>query len=349
MKSIFTKSLLKNFDSAAKGDFPILSLKEEKDKKNCLKPENKNTNLNDIDFPSLENLPEPTIASSPEATVGTGKGGNIVTKSYNKSAAHNKLDTIINEELAKVPEKVEASKHYNLNNKSVLDKLYNKSKNKITDILLKSYNNGTLPLLLTTGSFGSILGSLVALGTTASQYLGGNPNPNILKNLLIGSSLGTLAGSIYGLNYKHKKDQKKKYASYKFIKRSFAIYPPYSNNLFDTDINAAFNRVSSKILSDNNLSIFQKNELINYIKQQPSSILQDLDKLTGAAIGGGIGYLIANYLLGMGKRGNIIMSILGAIMGHNLLNNKDTPLSHTSMFFTPKHSISFINNNGEFI
>ena len=71
------------------------------------------------------------------------------------------------------------------------------------------------------------------------------------------------------------------------------------------------------INNDYTLNFTQKNELINQLRTLPTSSLSSFYPLIGAGAGAGIGYLIAKKLLGFGRTGTIIASILGLTAGLN--------------------------------
>jgi len=71
--------------------------------------------------------------------------------------------------------------------------------------------------------------------------------------------------------------------------------------------------VTSKIYRDTSLTLRQKNELatqVNYLNQQQKS---RLSQLLAGAFGGGIGMIVAKYLLGLGKFGTILTAIVSGV------------------------------------
>lgn len=292
---------------------------------------NKNTRPYDENFPSLEGLPEPSQGYVPEGTTGDGKGGNIVTKTYSKTSSV--LDMSGTLDKAKFNLNKSNREDIEIANKtspSIVDKLTYKYKNSdfnLDKILNRlSANYGAPGTIAASGALGAALGGLGGLSLGAIKSLGGAESPNYKRNALIGSLIGTLLGSGYGYLRNYDFNQAKKYGSYK---KAFALpfqssmFPNTSFNSFGgiNNISSVFNNISNKIMNDYNLDINQKYELVSYIKQQPPDILEALNKLANAAAGAGIGYLIANYLLGMGRRGNIVMAILGGVIGNSLSSN----------------------------
>ena len=74
-------------------------------------------------------------------------------------------------------------------------------------------------------------------------------------------------------------------------------------------------QINNKIIGYMNMNFDQKRQLMTYVQTLPKPALFDLYPLLGTASGGGIGYLIAKKLLGLGFTGTILTTILGASAG----------------------------------
>ena len=81
------------------------------------------------------------------------------------------------------------------------------------------------------------------------------------------------------------------------------------------EMNNILFQINNKIMGDMNMNFDQKRQLMTYVQTLPKPALFDLYPLLGTASGGGIGYLIAKKLLGLGFTGTILTTILGASAG----------------------------------
>lgn len=336
LQTIFNTSLISNLDNSKTISKDLLekNTKSLENKKiDLTKTQNKNTQLNDTCFPALEGMPEPNQAIPKDIKTNTGNGGAIVNKSYTKSAAFSSLEfeNSLKNNTFKNPFGEIDNRWYSKKN---LTNTFNNYFTKLKDFSDTNSNQGALKSTLAHALIGTIIGGLGGVGYNIYDKFKANPtSQGLFSDILKGTLAGLFSGGLYGyLKHRHN-DHLKKYSSYR-KKIAFAIpsYPFINNNLYTSSYTPSFNNdklnvIINKIMSDNNLQFNQKNELVNYIKQQPNNSIEDIYKLVTVAAGSGIGYLISNYLLGMGKTGNILFSILGGLIAnrYNKPSNVDKP------------------------
>jgi len=75
--------------------------------------------------------------------------------------------------------------------------------------------------------------------------------------------------------------------------------------------------VISKIYNDHALTLMQKQHLANEVRYLDTSKQRQLDQIVSGAFGGGIGYLVAKYLLGMGKFSTVLTTIISGLTAAN--------------------------------
>lgn len=75
--------------------------------------------------------------------------------------------------------------------------------------------------------------------------------------------------------------------------------------------------VISKIYNDHALTLMQKQHLANEVRYLDSSKQRQLDQIVSGAFGGGIGFLVAKYLLGMGKFSTVLTTIISGLTAAN--------------------------------
>jgi len=73
------------------------------------------------------------------------------------------------------------------------------------------------------------------------------------------------------------------------------------------------NDVIAKIYRDTELTLRQKQELANQVQYLNAQQTRRLNQLVGGAMGGGVGYLVAKYLLGLGKFGTLLTTIVSGL------------------------------------
>ena len=61
----------------------------------------------------------------------------------------------------------------------------------------------------------------------------------------------------------------------------------------------------------------QKQHLANEVRYLDSSKQRQLDQIVSGAFGGGIGFLVAKYLLGMGKFSTVLTTIISGLTAAN--------------------------------
>ena len=111
-------------------------------------------------------------------------------------------------------------------------------------------------------------------------------------------------------------------------------------------------RLISAVMSDNTLDFNTKQTIIDLLKKQPESIIQQLANKPGIgfATGAGVGALIAKFLLGSGFIGTTLGAGLGAYIGNNLQNRYNALLNPVSSNpFDNNFSYRPTNNSNPFI
>jgi hypothetical protein len=83
--------------------------------------------------------------------------------------------------------------------------------------------------------------------------------------------------------------------------------------------------ITSKIYRDAKLTLMQKQELANQVKSLNAQQANRLNMLLGGAMGGGVGLIIAKYLLGLGKFGTILTTIASGLMGASMSRSQSKP------------------------
>lgn len=73
--------------------------------------------------------------------------------------------------------------------------------------------------------------------------------------------------------------------------------------------------VTAKLYRDTELTLRQKQELANQVSYLNAQQKRRLNQMIGGAVGGGIGMIVAKYLLGLGKFGSILTTIVSGLAG----------------------------------
>jgi hypothetical protein len=280
---------------------------------------NKNTGVQYEDFPGMFGLKVPSPASLPNLGTGNGGGGQIISRSQIKNASEKARDSAgielndPNNGLEwQIKEKFLPTASSYLHYVNPLG---------LTDEASKL---GTIPAI----AAGSILTGLTGLGAAWVHNKLSDPvfirdkNGRLVEDKSqhkkryklygIGSAiLGGILGSSLA------KEKSNVNNNIKFITKTGSIVKkafPYSYNGNGDNILFQLNQL---INNDYTLNFTQKNELINQLRTLPTSSLSSFYPLIGAGAGAGIGYLIAKKLLGFGRTGTIIASILGLTAGLN--------------------------------
>lgn len=195
-------------------------------------------------------------------------------------------------------------------------------------------------------SLGLAIGGLAAggtyLGTKAYKaYKGEEEDPEENKqNAISGGILGGLIAAAAGymtVRDKEKKQQimnagneNKKSAS--FNKKAYPMFGAPFQQLphhgFSPDYT---NVITNKLMGDMSLSYSDKQELSRMIQSLTESQKSQLSKVIAPMVGGGIGFVVAKFLLGLGFKSQILFSIAGAMIGnvmqHGLhYNHMSTPV-----------------------
>ena len=95
-------------------------------------------------------------------------------------------------------------------------------------------------------------------------------------------------------------------------KKAFSI-PPIGVHPSQPSRN--INIIVNKIMDDGTINFDQKQQLITMVKQLSESDASKLSKVVGPIIGGGIGFIVAKFLLGLGFSGQVLFSLAGALLG----------------------------------
>ncbi len=312
-----------NYMESKEKDSKIISKKNNKKFKfsDLIRSCNSNSYPENLSFPSIDGATSSTSQVQPDMVTGSGNGGIIYNKSYKQASATNGPspleDVAINSYLdSKNP------KDYG-DNVSFMSQLANKYNN-------SPYNLNLLSKQFISEGYTPSIGYHTLLGLLAGLVGGGlkhgvsavmqTPNQNSLTtDLLLGSGIGAAGGGLYGAA-KHKDYLINKYGSIKKV-----AFPTFISNGFGntyaTSLGDMTSFIGNKILTDNSLNINQKNDLITYVNNQPNDVLEGIYKIVKTSMGAGIGYLISSYLLGLGKRGQIILSLAGGLIANNYFDN----------------------------
>lgn len=73
--------------------------------------------------------------------------------------------------------------------------------------------------------------------------------------------------------------------------------------------------IESKIQSDTTLPSWMRSQLLQFIPQLSDSEARSLASLLRSSAGGGVGYVVAKYLLGLGFTGRVLSALAGAYLG----------------------------------
>ena len=91
------------------------------------------------------------------------------------------------------------------------------------------------------------------------------------------------------------------------------------------------NDIARKLYQDTSLTLMQKQELANQVRYLDANQARRLSQLVGGAFGSGIGYLVAKYLLGLGKFGTILTTIVSGLSGIGISSGPKPKPTHDSM------------------
>ena len=80
--------------------------------------------------------------------------------------------------------------------------------------------------------------------------------------------------------------------------------------------------VTAKIFRDTALTLRQKQELASQVGYLNDQQKRRLNQLVGGAFGGGVGMLVAKYLLGLGKFGTILTTIVSGLAGARMAGGR---------------------------
>jgi hypothetical protein len=185
---------------------------------------------------------------------------------------------------------------------------------------------------------------LGGLGGAALGGLAGYMTGNTGRGALIGGGLGALGlsglgytvrnpdwASKLGLTMRRGRQARDADASMGFP--NLSDQERYLENKFEKK---AYGHTSSgpiiaKIYRDNELTLRQKQELasqVGYLNEQQT---RRLNQIVGGAFGSGIGMLIAKYLLGLGKFGTILTTIVSGLAGVRMAGGRKPKSPYDSM------------------
>ena len=91
---------------------------------------------------------------------------------------------------------------------------------------------------------------------------------------------------------------------------------------------ANISTITRKIFQDTKLTLMQKQELTNQVKYLNAQQASKLNMLVGSAWGGGVGLVIAKYLLGLGKFGTILTTIASGLLGASMSRGQAPKPTH---------------------
>jgi hypothetical protein len=86
--------------------------------------------------------------------------------------------------------------------------------------------------------------------------------------------------------------------------------------------------ISRKIFQDTKLTLMQKQELSNQVKNLNAQQANRLNQMISSAFGGGIGLVVAKYLLGLGKFGTILTTIASGLLGASMGRGQSPKPTH---------------------
>ena len=89
--------------------------------------------------------------------------------------------------------------------------------------------------------------------------------------------------------------------------------------------------VAAKIYRDTALTLRQKQELANQVNYLNAQQKSRLNQLVGGAFGGGVGLVVAKYLLGLGKFGTILTTIVSGIAGARMAGGNSYKSPHDNL------------------
>jgi len=78
-------------------------------------------------------------------------------------------------------------------------------------------------------------------------------------------------------------------------------------------LNSSGDDVIRKLYRDTELTLRQKQELTNQVGNLNANELQRLNQMIRGAVGGGVGFVVAKYLLGLGKFGTVLTTIVSGL------------------------------------
>ena len=181
----------------------------------------------------------------------------------------------------------------------------------------------TIPGWLNAGVTGSVLGA--GLGGLSGLLLG-----NPMKHALVGAGIGGLG--LGGLGYMRGNPDWAQDMGFDVRRGDNALRYDKENPLTDLSteeqelkltkesmfkvaygMSNAGSDIVRKLYRDTELTLRQKQELASQVNNLNNSELQRLDQMVRGAIGGGVGYLVAKYLLGLGKFGTILTTIVSGL------------------------------------
>lgn len=89
--------------------------------------------------------------------------------------------------------------------------------------------------------------------------------------------------------------------------------------------------VTAKIYRDTALTLRQKNELATQVGYLNAQQKRRLNQLVAGAFGGGVGMLVAKYLLGLGKFGTILTAIVSGLSAASAFGGRSPKAPYDSM------------------
>lgn len=243
--------------------------------------------------------------------VGTGAGSVIPNSFYHKSAS-------TQGSLPKIeiysPEQQDLDKLFPY--EAPIESFTEKLKEKLDNFLrnsnispVKIVDNGIRDsmgkALVNSGLVGAGAGAIAGLaGNLFNNFATENAKRSTLKDMLLGALAGTAIGAAGG--YMGRKDYEAANNKYAFALDSF-------NDNSQQHLEVVLN----KIMGDNTINYTQKSDLMNYVASLGQDDIERLYKLVNTAVGAGIAYTIAKYLLNMNKTARILTTIAGAVLGYN--------------------------------
>lgn len=190
--------------------------------------------------------------------------------------------------------------------------------------------------------YGGAVGGLLGLGTTAAGNLlfRRGRKKSLIAGTLLGAGLGAggFAGSSYLANNNARRQELDKlvaegetrgYHKGYLNPQDVEVHPSVREPLFQKG--ASFSKralfqqggsgredmafITNRLMSASDIGDLERRHMLRLVQQLPQGRVSELASILRTAFGGGLGILIAKYLLGMNLGGSILMALVGGALG----------------------------------